>query len=100
MQEFYIWHRYIAKHGPVSMQRRAEVLTAYQVSTFANAHRGKNQKAWKLADFLLWSKGKNEQATDDEGGFLSAINALRKSTPPKKEGEQRRRLWVQTDGNT
>lgn len=101
LSEFFVWQRYTAKHGPVSMQRRSEVLTAYVVSALANIHRGKNQRPHKLVDFLLWSQGKDDHVidADNEGGFLSAAKALQKSTPPRKESGQRKRLWVKTDGN-
>jgi len=97
VEEIPIWQAYIAKNGPLAIQRRLEYTAAQIAMILANQNRDPKSQPLEFERFLLWQK--SDLPDLDEGDDLSKVaRELKRIAKPSQEGEPRRRRWKRRSG--
>lgn len=91
VDEVLIWQAYIAKNGPLAMQRRLEYTAAQTAVILANQNRDPKSPPLELDRFLMWSGDYTPEAPEDE--LLQVVKEIKKVAAPVAEGEPRKRRW-------
>lgn len=89
--ELPIWQAYIAKNGPLAMQRRIEYIGAQISMILANQNRDSKSKPLGLERFLMWQR--HEILEDETEDLQQAFGELMSVAGPPKDGGQGKRLW-------
>lgn len=89
--ELPIWQAYMAKNGPVAIQRRIEYTSAQVAMILANQNRDAKSPPLEFERFLLWQKFEEQLEEGDE--VMQVLKEIKRVAAPPKEGEARRRLW-------
>ena len=92
VEEVRIWQAYMAKNGPLAIQRRVEYTSAQIAMILANQNRGANKPAMGLKDFLLWSA---QEGSDDD--IEQALGELMKVSGRPKKGQPAKKLWARRE---
>lgn len=91
VEEVGIWQAWMAKNGPLSLQRRIEGTSAQVAMILANANRDPKRPAMKLTEFLLYSQRETEEVDDLHQAFGELFKVAGPTT--RDGGGVKRKLW-------
>lgn len=95
-EELPIWQAYMAKNGPLAMQRRIEYIGAQIAMILANQNRSEKSPPLGLERFLMWQRF--EEPTEEGDEVSQVLSELKRVAAPPKDDAPRKRLWRRRSG--
>lgn len=92
VEEIPIWQAYIAKNGPLAVQRRIEYSAAQMSMILANQNRDPKSQPLEFERFLMWQKS-DLPDLEEEDDVSKVLRELKRVAMPEQEGGERKRKW-------